>query len=487
MATNIGSGCGQAAMFCPMESSSTENDLTDALRQQLNFLAVRIEELQRENDNLTARISRCQCSEVKEAEPTAHSFAKSEGACLSIQQDSELSVCESNTNTLHSNNLSDVLHKEDKHSLNVERFSNCTSLEQANPSGQYITTHECARRYVALKIIYFGQRFYGFASQTQMEPTVESEIFKALERTKLLIGTRPNSHYSRCGRTDKGVSATGQVISLYLRSNGKEVEGGEEINYVMVLNRVLPKDIRVIGWAPISLEFSARFSCLSREYVYLFWRGSMDISVMQKAAQKFIGEHDFRNFCKMDAVNVKNYRRHITEFAISPCNKWSNDDKLWAITIKGSAFLWHQVRCMVSILFMIGEGLESPNIINVLLDIHKTPRKPQYNMASELPLMLHCCEFKGVNLICSSDARRNLQEHFTNELKTHLLQAAIIEEALHCLQTTGVEETTMVHCKKKKGHISLMLRPTERHLVFVLFARALFRKLNFFHMRVETR
>jgi tRNA U38,U39,U40 pseudouridine synthase TruA len=38
---------------------------------------------------------------------------------------------------------------------------------------------------------------------------------------------------------------------------------------------------------------------------------------MQKAASKFIGEHDFRNFCKMDAVNVSNYKRRITDFDIS--------------------------------------------------------------------------------------------------------------------------------------------------------------------------
>lgn len=37
-------------------------------------------------------------------------------------------------------------------------------------------------------------------------------------------------------------------------------------------------------------------------------------------------------------------------------------DELWAITIKGSAFLWHQVRCMVAVLFMIGQGLESADV-----------------------------------------------------------------------------------------------------------------------------
>jgi len=45
---------------------------------------------------------------------------------------------------------------------------------------------------------------------------------------------------------------------------------------------------------------------------------------MQKAAPKFVGEHDFRNFCKMDAANVSNYRRRIAEFTISACGKRLN-------------------------------------------------------------------------------------------------------------------------------------------------------------------
>lgn len=40
---------------------------------------------------------------------------------------------------------------------------------------------------------------------------------------------------------------------------------------------------------------------------------------MESAGKKFVGEHDFRNFCKMDAANVQNYKRHVTSFDISPC------------------------------------------------------------------------------------------------------------------------------------------------------------------------
>ena len=52
--------------------------------------------------------------------------------------------------------------------------------------------------------------------------------------------------YHRCGRTDKGVSACGNVISLNVRSNlnGKDKK---EFPYMLMLNGYLPDDIRILG------------------------------------------------------------------------------------------------------------------------------------------------------------------------------------------------------------------------------------------------
>ena len=132
-----------------------------------------------------------------------------------------------------------------------------------------------------------------------------------------------------------------------------------ELPYVHILNRLLPADIRVLSWAPVGVDFNARFSCLYRTYKYFFPRGTMDVEVcvyvymhvhaylcvcahvcvydvcmcvcvrasvracvcvyvtprglclwyvyiyyifkqrLQVAVGKFVGEHDFRNFCKV--------------------------------------------------------------------------------------------------------------------------------------------------------------------------------------------
>jgi tRNA pseudouridine38/39 synthase len=43
---------------------------------------------------------------------------------------------------------------------------------------------------------------------------------------------------------------------------------------------------------------------------------------------------------------------------------------------------WVQVRCMASVLLMVGRGEEQPSIVQTLLDLERSPRKPQYSRAS---------------------------------------------------------------------------------------------------------
>ncbi|XVF29897.1 hypothetical protein REPUB_Repub16aG0010000 [Reevesia pubescens] len=423
-----------------------------SLQSQLQFLQNRVKELEAENAKLSSQLSKCCCYKTEEM----HNGSGVE--CLNPG----------------------VANQRKK--AGGDKTRKKKAIERIPGYNLEIMTHH-SKRYVALKVMYFGQRFYGFASEAQMDPTIESVIFKALEKTRLLVGDKKESQYSRCGRTDKGVSSVGQVIALFLRSKLKETDAnnkisGElipetriegEIDYVRVLNRVLPHDIRILGWSPVPIDFSARFSCLAREYKYFFWRGNLNLPAMENAGKKFIGEHDFRNFCKMDAANVHNYRRRITLFEISSSNMRFEGNQLCAIKVKGSAFLWHQVRCMVAVVFMIGQGLESVDVIDALLDTEKTPRKPQYAMAPEIPLVLQSCEFEDVKFICSSDSGEAVRIHLENECRAYQLQSAIFHEAaLSCFplandQSLLNEETI----KKAASHVPLLSRPTEQDLLAI--------------------
>ncbi|KAL8264768.1 hypothetical protein R6Q59_022898 [Mikania micrantha] len=90
-----------------------------------------------------------------------------------------------------------------------------------------------------------------------------------------------------------------------------------------------------------------------------------------------------------------------------------------------------------------------------------TPRKPQYKMASEMPLVLQSCEFEDLNFKCSLDARRALQLHLEKECRSYKLQAAIFQEALQSLSSTNTSVTSSKTKKKVSSHVPLMSRPTE--------------------------
>jgi tRNA pseudouridine38/39 synthase len=262
-------------------------------------------------------------------------------------------------------------------------------------------------RQIAFKVSYIGWNYNGFASQTTIKTTVEEEIFNAFEKTKL-IKDRSECNYSRCGRTDKGVSGLGQVISLLVRTNLHKGIGIEnptnppqsevELDYMKMLNACLPKDIRVLGWAPVPIKFNARFNALWRKYKYYFIKEDMDIDLMNQAAQQFIGSHDFRNLCKINGEEAHFLRKMISIKIVKAKTIYQGDGKqcIYEIVIKGWSFLWHQVRCMTAVLFLIGKKLENPDIIPRLLDVENTTVKPQYTMANEFGLVLYNCAFDEI-------------------------------------------------------------------------------------------
>ena len=119
-------------------------------------------------------------------------------------------------------------------------------------------------------------------------------------------------NYSKAGRTDRGVSATSQVVAFKARDL-KELEA-----YKRALNGRLPDEIRVLDVAQVAADFDARKDCKQREYHYFFMRKNMDIEKMRRAAEKLKGSHDFRNFCKQNVMATTNFVRHIMEVTIAP-------------------------------------------------------------------------------------------------------------------------------------------------------------------------
>ena len=300
----------------------------------------------------------------------------------------------------------------------------------STPSKSFDFTRH-ARRKIAIKFCYSGWEYGGLAFQSGPTPlpTVENVMFDAMAKARLVDPEAgfEGCEWDRCGRTDRGVSAGGQVVSLWIRSalGVDQIEGAssppsaspttmtttakEEFDYVYTMNRILPPTIRVIAWSPVASTFSARFSCRYRHYKYLFAPDNLSIPLMQDAASRLVGEHDFRNMCKIDpAKQITVFKRRVISAHLEQL-----DDGLYVFNLVGSAFLYHQVRNIMAVLFMVGSGLEKPSIVTKLMNVEDgdepmreedradeegqaylaLPRRPDYQMADGLPLMLWECGY----------------------------------------------------------------------------------------------
>ncbi|KAG9092163.1 hypothetical protein FRC06_000219 [Ceratobasidium sp. 370] len=363
--------------------------------------------------------------------------------------------------------------------------------------------HTHPTRKVAFKFSYAGWAYNGLAAQSQPTPlpTVEQVLFDALVATRLVdpAGGMDGCGWSRCGRTDRGVSAAGQVVSLRVRSAMGErpvlesetrekmevsmqeevvnedmglplgltspgssrsstppptTEPRRELAYVHILNRVLPPTIRILAWSPVSDTFDARFSCQYRHYKYLFPRGgrkgdALDVAAMRDAARRLVGEHDFRNFCKLDpSKQIENFNRRVLGAWIERVDQDSfvdapeqdsalgsvAEEEMYVFNLKGTAFLWHQVRCIMAVLFLVGSKLEQPDIVDHLLHTSPTSSKssslpdstppieskPNYTMADALPLVLWDCGYRSEDVAWQTDTQ--VETHhgtITDRERTH--------------------------------------------------------------------
>ena len=374
---------------------------------------------------------------------------------------------------LHVQQLRNVIAKNDKSALPGARVK---QKERKFDFSQY------KRRHLLLQVSYFGWDYCGFATQEEAGRTIESELFAALLQTKL-VEDRSSAAYHRCGRTDKGVSGTGQVVSLDVRTNLLEGEsvfaqpgytggrGGEtEIDFCSVLNRNLPEDIRVTAWAPApSREFSARFDCEARSYKYYFPRAALNIDNMRAAGQRLLGTHDFRNLCKMDVNNgVVTFIRKIDAVRVEVTDRVHDgrDDPydICCLIIRSKAFLWHQIRCIMAVLLMVGEGLEREEVVTELLDVERNPCRPAYQMASDLALNLDSAVYEGLEWVRDPASTEFVIKSTQRLWAQHALRAAMVREKLLELEeTSGLTVLGQSECltgrRKERNYTRLMELP----------------------------
>ena len=204
-------------------------------------------------------------------------------------------------------------------------------------------------------VAYDGSSFHGFAEQTG-PPTVAGTLRSAIERV-----VRHPVELTCAGRTDQGVHAWGQVVSLDLASSVD----------LTALHRSLLKlcgpAIAVREVVVAAPDFDARFSATGRTYRYTVlnravpdpfltrttWHVTtpLDLELLTLACDPFIGEQDFSAFCRRPKGEPVSLVRRVRRAG------WTDlGDGVLQFEIAATAFCHQMVRSIVGTVVAAGRG-----------------------------------------------------------------------------------------------------------------------------------
>src|SRR3546814_806655 len=218
---------------------------------------------------------------------------------------------------------------------------------------------------MALGVAYDGSHWNGWQTQPNGH-TVQDTLQAALSR----FLAQPAATVC-AGRTDTGVHALGQVVHLDTSAQ-RRLE-----SWVRGVNALLPDSIAVQWARPVPDSFHARFSALSRTYVYIVRNARvrsplldarvgwvyqpLELEPMRLAARKLLGEHDFSSF-RSSQCQAHSPVRTMRSLQIG------RQGEFFIFRFQANAFLHHMVRNIMGALLYVGQGRKSPGWMDDLLE-----------------------------------------------------------------------------------------------------------------------
>jgi tRNA pseudouridine38-40 synthase len=231
-----------------------------------------------------------------------------------------------------------------------------------------------------LTIAYRGSRYHGWQRQIALPtwkgptpppgqgiPTIQEilkrEIMGAVAHPITLVGS---------SRTDAGVHAKGQIAHFDTTQTQIPPDGLRR-----AINHQLPEDILIREIEPVPDWFDAIQSTTSKRYQYFIWNApdrnaffpdlcwhrwqELNLEAMKKAAEHFVGEHDFASFAK------PGHGRQTSIREIYQCRISVNGPRV-IIGVEGNGFLWNMVRIIVGTLLEVGLDRTQPADIPKILE-----------------------------------------------------------------------------------------------------------------------
>ena len=220
-------------------------------------------------------------------------------------------------------------------------------------------------RNIVLRLAYDGSNYHGWQEQ-KTDVTVAGTLLSAVQRVCADV-----RHVTGCGRTDAGVHA------LRYCANFKTASSIPTDRIPLALNTLLPPDISVRAAVEASEDFNAILSCIKKEYTYkivnsrlrdpflhnraYFYVPKLDVDAMQRAADLFVGTHDFA------AVRNVGTETRTTVRTIHWCEVTRDGDEV-TIRVCADGFLYNMVRAIVGTLLYVSAGKIAPEDIPRLLE-----------------------------------------------------------------------------------------------------------------------
>jgi tRNA pseudouridine38-40 synthase len=211
-------------------------------------------------------------------------------------------------------------------------------------------------RRLRITVAYDGTDFHGWQVQPGL-PTIQG----AIEAVLTEIESTPVK-VEGSGRTDAGVHALAQVAAFTLE-NPIPAE-----NLRKAMNRLLPRDIRVLEVEETAPDFHPRFAAKAKTYEYRVLRAPiclpferryvyhhpfpLDEARIVELAPMLEGEHDFAAFAASDERDELGLSKARCLFS----SRAERRGDLLIYRVRGSGFLKHMVRNIVGVLLEAGKG-----------------------------------------------------------------------------------------------------------------------------------
>ncbi|MSO43833.1 MAG: tRNA pseudouridine(38-40) synthase TruA [Thermoleophilia bacterium] len=207
-----------------------------------------------------------------------------------------------------------------------------------------------------LDIEYDGAGFAGWAEQPGQR-TIERVLRDALD-----VAIRTYTDLRVAGRTDAGVHASGQVVSVVIPD---DAHGPDPERVMRSLTALLPADVAVRALSVAPAGFDARADAVSRVYEYrivmgqrsplrrnrVLWHAGrpLDRTALDACAALTVGRHDFRAFTPTETGHT------FFERTVIAC-EWGDQGDELVLRIEANAFLWNMVRVLVGSMLECARG-----------------------------------------------------------------------------------------------------------------------------------